>query len=159
MGKLLVWICLFGAVIAGADTLEGTAPGGRYHVLRLLPGQHVREQLLEYVRVHQLKAAAVVTCVGSLRGVELRLAGRPDVLKVEGPLEVVSLVGTLGSGGAHLHMSVADSSGMTRGGHLMGADPVYTTMEIVLVELDGLEFRREVDERTGFPELRVVPKT
>jgi uncharacterized protein len=149
---------LFGILLAVATTIPAGSSPGRYHVLRLVPGQQLRAELIEYVAVHDLKAVSVVTAVGSLQKAELRLAGRTDALKVDGPLEVVSLVGTLGSGGVHLHLSVADAKGIVRGGHLLGGDPVYTTMELVIVELTDLEFKREVDAKTGFSELRVLPR-
>jgi uncharacterized protein len=152
MRKLFALLWLLGLALPA-----GSSPG-RFHVMRLSPGQELRAELLEYAVVHNLHAASIVTGVGSLQRAELRLAGRKDILKVEGPLEVVSLVGTLGSGGAHLHLSVADAKGDVRGGHLMGGDPVYTTMEIVLVELTELDFQRQADPKTGFPELQVVPR-
>lgn len=153
---MLKKLCGF-LLVLGLAVPAGSSPG-RFHVLRLAAGQQLRAELIEYAAVHNLRAVSVVTAVGSLQKAELRLAGRADTLKVEGPLELVSLVGTLGSGGVHLHLSVADAKGAVRGGHLMGGDPVSTTMEVVLVELTELEFKREVDAKTGFSELRVVPR-
>lgn len=133
----------------------GTATGSRAIAIRLMPGQDLKTELVKLARERHLKAAAVVTCVGSLNAASLRLAGRPDVLKLEGPLEMVSLVGTFSEHGAHLHLSVASSDGTARGGHLMDGCPVYTTAEIVVIELEGLEFTRLEDPKTGFQELRI----
>lgn len=134
---------------------EEAATGSRPIALRLLPGQDLKTELTRLARERHLKAAAVVTCVGSLTGATLRLAGRPNTLELEGPLEIVSLVGTLSEAGVHLHLSVADREGVTRGGHLMEGSPVYTTAEIVVLELEGLEFTRQEDPATRFQELRI----
>lgn len=136
----------------------GEPSAGRFHAFRLGPGEDLRERLIGYVKDHDLRAVAVVTTVGSLQRVRLRLAGRSDVLALEGPLEIVSLVGTLSPDGVHLHLSVADGEGHVKGGHLVEHAPVYTTAEIVLVELTELEFSRELEPRTGFPELMIRSK-
>jgi predicted DNA-binding protein with PD1-like motif len=70
-------------------------------------------------------------------------------------LKIVSLVGTLGQDGVHLHISIADSTGKTTGGHLVDGCLVYTTAEIVIGDAQGLTFSREQDEQTGYKELRI----
>jgi uncharacterized protein len=70
----------------------------------------------------------------------------------------VSLVGTLTQDGAHLHVSLADRSGVTLGGHLLDGSAVYTTAEIVLAELPALAFAREHDPESGYDELVVRPR-
>jgi len=129
-----------------------------YHVMRLHPNQDLRQTLIDFVKSHHIKAASIVTCVGSLKQAHLRMAGRPDVLTVEGPVEIVSLVGTLGESGVHLHASLANNQGPVVGGHLVEGAPVYTTAEIVLAELPGLEFQREPDPATGSNELIIKEK-
>lgn len=46
----------------------------RVHTVRFLPGQELKSGIEEYVKSHQLKAAFILTCVGSLKGVTLRYA-------------------------------------------------------------------------------------
>jgi peptidoglycan/xylan/chitin deacetylase (PgdA/CDA1 family) len=77
------------------------------------------------------------------------------MLEVETSSEILALVGTLGAGGAHLHMTLGDADGAVVGGHLVAAE-VHTTAEIVLVALDDLTFARPMDSSTGFKELAVV---
>ena len=128
------------------------------HALRLHPGDDLREQLLAYAATHRLEAGAVLTCVGSLTDVVLRLANQEGATTYRGHFEIVSLVGTLSaSGGAHLHLSVADSTGRTLGGHLLAGCRIYTTAEVVLVALPGLRFEREIDPTYGYQELVVKP--
>ena len=131
----------------------------RAHALRLRCGDDLRDTLLAYVAQQHLGAGAVLTCVGSLTVATLRLANQEGPTEYRGHFEIVSLVGTLSAtGGSHLHLSVADSTGRTLGGHLLAGCRVYTTAEIVLVALPELEFTRETDPAFGYKELVVKPK-
>jgi predicted DNA-binding protein with PD1-like motif len=128
------------------------------HALRLRPGDDLREALLTYVAQYGLEAGAVLTCVGSLTTVALRLANQKGATLYHGHFEIVSLVGTLSAaGGSHLHLAVADSTGRTLGGHLLAGCRVYTTAEIVLAALPALKFTRETDPTFGYKELVVKP--
>ncbi|SMB96525.1 protein of unknown function DUF296 [Hymenobacter roseosalivarius DSM 11622] len=129
----------------------------RTYVLRLTPGQDVRQQLLASVQAHQIQAATMVTGVGSLTTVRLRLANQAEATEYKGHFEVVSLVGTLSVNGSHLHLAVADSTGRTIGGHLVDGNLVYTTMELVIGVLEKLDFRREPDPVSTYQELVVYP--
>lgn len=127
----------------------------RTHALRLHPGEDLRLALEEARRARALGAACVVTCVGSLARAELRMAGGDEVRTLDGPLEIVSLVGTLSPDGPHLHGSFADATGRVHGGHVLAGCTVLTTAEVVLGELEGLTFARELDPATGWRELVV----
>jgi len=74
-----------------------------------------------------------------------------------GAHEIVSLVGTMGADGMHLHASLADAQGRVFGGHLLSG-LVHTTVELVVAELRDVDFRRRLDARTGFRELHVEPR-
>ncbi|GAB2969750.1 DNA-binding protein [Hymenobacter coalescens] len=125
--------------------------------LRLQPGQDLRQQLTALVQRQHLRAGAVLTCVGSLTQVTLRLANQEGPTVYRGHFEIVSLVGTLAESGSHLHLAVADSTGRTIGGHLLDGNLVYTTAELVLGVLDDVEFRREPDPTFGYRELTIYP--
>lgn len=127
----------------------------RVHVVRLRPGDDLRGALQAFAKARQLRAAFVITCVGSLREARLRLANHGDGTAVAGPLEIVSLVGTLSADGCHLHASVSNGEGRTSGGHLLEGCPVYTTAEVVIGEAEALRFERRTDSATSFPELEV----
>ena len=131
--------------------------------LRLHPGEDLVKSLLAYVEQQNIKAASILTCVGSLTQARLRLAGTTSVetaeyLNVKEKVEIVSLVGTLSSlGGSHLHISLSDEKGKVVGGHLMPDDAiVHTTVELVIGSCDDLSFTREFDEKTGFDELEIL---
>ncbi|MBG8552891.1 DNA-binding protein [Hymenobacter sp. BT594] len=131
----------------------------RTYALRLRPGDDLRRELQRFVEQHQLRAAAVLTCVGSLTEVSLRLANQSGASAYHGHFEIVSLVGTLALSGSHLHLAVADSTGRMLGGHLLEGNRVYTTAELVIGELPKLEFRRETDPVSTYQELTIYPAT
>jgi len=123
------------------------------HCLRLLPGQDVLEELLNFCGRHSISAAIILTCVGSTGQTTLRPAGVPSPKIFQGKFEIVSLTGTLGCSGHHLHMSISDEECRTFGGHVLKGCLVRTTAEIALGVLPQLRFTRPVDERTGYDEL------
>lgn len=129
------------------------------YALRLRPGDDLRQQLTAFAQQNHIAAGTMITCVGSLTVVTLRLANQEGPTVYKGHFEIVSLVGTLSANGSHLHMAVSDSTGRTIGGHLLDGCRVYTTAEIVLGELPQLEFRRETDATFGYQELVVRPAT
>lgn len=127
----------------------------RVLALRLRPGQDLRKQLEMFIKEKRIRAGFVITTVGSLRQASVRLADQPSATNFSGKFEIVSLVGTLGQDGVHLHISISDSDGKTIGGHLVEGCLIYTTAEIVIGDAEGLTFSREKDAETGYPELRI----
>ena len=147
------------------------------HAFRLEPNDSLKESLctiaqLVFARLpeDQCSSLFMMTAVGSLEDVTLRLANaskKPmdgdeeadqtsenDIKRWSGPrFEIVSLVGTFSrDGSCHLHLSISDAEGNTFGGHLM-AGVVFTTCEVVMGSIDGVNFAREIDFRTGYKEL------
>lgn len=161
--RVMAW--LGGVLTMGAArTLASAAPGPPVastsqglvaHALRLRPGEDLRAALYGYAKQHGLQAAAVASCAGSLTRATIRFANQPVGSSIAGPLEIVSLSGTLEATGGHLHIAVSDGTGRTVGGHLMEGSAIYTTAEVVLVELPALVFRRERDPQTTFDELAI----
>ena len=102
-----------------------------------------------------MRAGFILTAVGSMQNATIRLADQKEPTTFAGKFEIVSLVGTMGQDGIHLHISIADSDGKTIGGHLVDGCLIYTTAEIVIGEAQGLTFSREQNEQTGFKELKI----
>lgn len=113
----------------------------------------------DFVTQNNIRAGFIVTCVAGLKYATLRMAdalpSQQDIRRFEGPLEVVSLVGTVSIHGLHLHMAVSDKEGKTFGGHLKPDSPVHLTAEVVIGEDAASVYTRELDENTGFTELVV----
>ena len=123
--------------------------------LRLGPGADLKAELLALAAREGVRAGWVLTCVGSLSPVRLRLAGGTEHATWQGPFEIVALTGTLSPDGGHLHLAVAHQQGRTVGGHLVEGCTVRTTAEVVLADDDRLVFAREHDPATGYDELVV----
>jgi uncharacterized protein len=125
--------------------------------LRLAPGSDLRRALDEYLKVSELHSAFVVSGIGSLVRANLRFAGEAGEALVSGPLELLSLAGTLTESGSHLHLSVSNSSGGVIGGHACFGCEIRTTAEILLAGLADWRMAREHDEATGYRELVIRP--
>lgn len=115
--------------------------------------------LTSWMNDNGIEAAAVVSAVGSLSRAHLRRAGRTSGTATNEDLEVLSLSGTLGMGGMHIHLGVADGEGRVTGGHLLDGCLVRTTLELVIMELTGVRLIRTLDPGTGHSELdpAIVP--
>jgi hypothetical protein len=127
--------------------------------LRLSPGDDLRAALDAALGASGAQAAFVVSGIGSLREARLRYAGRDTPRHVVGDFEILTLAGTLGSGGSHLHASLADADGRVFGGHVAPGCIVRTTAEILLALLDDVRFERAPDAATGYAELAIRPRT
>lgn len=123
------------------------------YVLRLKPHADLKRSLAEFAQANNIRAGAIVTCVGSLEQYNIRFANQSNGTQASGHFEVLSLSGTFSNAAMHLHLSIADSLGRTVGGHLLDGNLVYTTMELVVADLTDLEFDREIDGTYGYPEL------
>jgi predicted DNA-binding protein with PD1-like motif len=127
-------------------------------VERLKPGEELQSALKRIAFEHKVKAAVIVSAVGSLTTANLRMAGANDTTTIQGPLEIVSITGTLSDTTMHVHMAVSDSTGKTTGGHLVAGSKVNTTVELVLLDLsDEWSFDRKIDEQTTYLELDPQP--
>jgi predicted DNA-binding protein with PD1-like motif len=127
--------------------------------LRLQPGDDLRQAPETWMGEQQEQAGCVISAVGSLSVAQLRLAGAAEATTIHGELEILSLSGTLSADGAHLHIAIADNSGAVLGGHLCAGSLVRTTAELVLGLLQEWRFWRELEPATGYPELRISPRS
>lgn len=153
--KQILFALILLTLFPACATLSKKTPAMTVYALRLHPGQDLKRELEAFAKSQHLRAAFIVTCVGSLRKVALRPANQQEPLFREQKFEIVSLVGTLSPDGAHLHISLSDSTGATIGGHLLEGNEVYTTAEIVIGEAAQLQFHREVDPETTYKELTI----
>ena len=129
---------------------------------RLREGQDLKQTIEKLIKSMNVSAATVISAVGSLNAATLRMAGArantQDIRSLNGPFEIVSLVGNLGQGRTHLHISISDKEGNVIGGHVKEGCEVHTTVELVLAVEDNLIFGEEDDPKTGFGELSIQSK-
>ncbi len=132
--------------------------GGRFYAMRLKPGEDVLDTLQAFVAANDMKAAAIVTVVGSLTHAMIRYAAQPVGALREGLFEIVSMIGTVEATGNHVHISCSDETGAMFGGHMLSGCLTRTTCEIVLVELTDFAFSREHCPISTWDELVVSPR-
>lgn len=135
----------------------------KLHSLRLKPGQDLRFEIEKFAHDNDVQAGFVISCVGALSHANLRMPGgtptKRDYKELDGPFEIISLVGTVSTGGCHLHIGIADEEGKALGGHVTDNCIISRTAEIVIGEDETLVYTRKIDRQTGFPELVVRPRT
>jgi hypothetical protein len=125
--------------------------------LRLRPGDDLRPILEDWLGRQKEAAGCVLSGIGSLSVARLRLAGHQESTTLRGDLEILTLAGTISSDGAHLHITVADSTGAVTGGHLCAGSLVRTTAELLVALLPEWQFSRPIDPATGYGELMIRP--
>jgi predicted DNA-binding protein with PD1-like motif len=125
------------------------------YAFRLRRAQDLRKEIDNFVKDKNIQAGVILTCVGNLEKVIIRMADENVVKTFVGTFEIVSLVGTVECGNSHIHISISDKNGHVFGGHLKMGSRVGVTSEIVIGELEGTIFKREIDNETGFEELVV----
>ncbi|HNO93256.1 MAG TPA: DNA-binding protein [Anaerolineales bacterium] len=129
------------------------------HTFRLKPQQDLFDSIEEFVKQNNIEAGCIISSVGSLTHATLRLANREHYNEYEGHFEIVSMTGTVSIHGSHVHVAISDGDGVTIGAHLVSGCKVYTTAEIVLLELDDVVYKRELFENdSGYEELVVYKK-
>lgn len=131
----------------------------KLYTIRLQPGQDLRLELQEFARQKNIQAGFIITCVGALKCMNLRMSGatkeNQSFKKFDEDFEIVSLVGTITSEDCHLHISGSNRNGIVIGGHLKPETIVGVTAEIVVGEDDNSTYSRILDDNTGFEELVV----
>ena len=151
-------------------------------ILRLPPNTNLLSELKAHYQILQSRSRLspdirkpitggyIITAVGSLYGVTIRLANASnsslskknnDVLKFPAStkFELLSFVGTFDvNGDSHIHLSLGDETGNVKGGHYISG-MTNTTVEIVMgvVTKEGCTLERTWDEDTGYKELAVFP--
>lgn len=136
---------------------------GRRFIIKVKPGEKIREQLIAFAREVEVRNAVIISAVGSVvnihyRGIKTgaKLPITPPRMhqhQATGPFELLGLEGNLictetGEIDSHLHIMLAKSSGEVIGGHLFEAE-VFASCELVLTEMlvEGIE--RHVSKSGG----------
>ena len=131
----------------------------KLYTLRLHPKQDLRQELQKFAALNNIQAGFILTCVGALVRMNVRMAGAtPDtqvVKELDEEFEIVSLVGTLTTDDCHLHVAGSNTEGVVIGGHLKNGSLVGVTAEIVIGEDENVVYQRVMDNETGFEELEV----
>ncbi|HVF26270.1 MAG TPA: PPC domain-containing DNA-binding protein [Anaerolineales bacterium] len=125
------------------------------YTFRLKSVQDLFDSIESVVREKQIEAGCVLSGIGSLTHLTVRLADHDIPTEYDGHFEIVSLAGLVSIHGSHLHISVSDGEGRTIGGHLVSGCKIYTTAEIVLAKFSDVIYKREFAQDSGYDELAV----
>lgn len=150
------------------ESVTGTA--GRIFSARLKPGTDLIGGLKEFTLSNNILAGAVVTAFGSLSTAEVTWTegSKPDPdrknerLELTGPLAFLASQGKLGIGEngeayVHLHGILSDPDGKTWGGHFHeGNNPVFSTFELVIMEIRGVRHTKVWDDESEVALLKAV---
>ena len=128
------------------------------HAFRIKRGQDLLLEIKKYVADHGIVAGTVVSGVGCVLSARVRDASGVKLRDIPEHMEIISLMGTVSCNRTHLHIAFSKEDLSTIGGHLVEGCIINTTAEIVLLELDGVEFQSEFDSETGYNELVVLNK-
>ena len=123
-----------------------------YYCFRLKENQDLKKEIEDFAIKNNI-SGVVLTSVGCLKELTIRLADGKTILSRKGQFEIVSITGTLTKDGVHIHISVSDENGNTIGGHLKNGCIINTAAEVCILEFDNLNLRREYDNSTGYDEL------
>jgi predicted DNA-binding protein with PD1-like motif len=122
---------------------------------RLIPGQDLRFEIERFAKECEVKAGCVISLVGNLTNVCLRMADGKTVKEWTGSYEIVSATGTISPEESHIHIAVSDQEGNVVGGHLKMGSIVGVTVELVLLAFEDVIYAREYEASTGY-EMLVV---
>ncbi len=122
---------------------------------RFHPNEDIMTTINKSLAPYQLTAVSVASAVGSVRYCYLRLANDSYLTKIDGPLQITSLSGTIDyKMQPHIHIQLANGRGESFGGHLPslqersyqpGDCPIFTTLEIVFLSHEELIYQRKID--------------
>ena len=128
------------------------------YAIRLVRGDDLKASIEKICKENDFDTAIVLSGVGCLSKVHIRLAKAVSELSVEEDFEIVSLNGTVSKGQGHIHIALSDEIGNAIGGHLMEGCIVNTTCELVLGVLEDYTSVREYDDNTGYDEIKFLRK-
>ena len=143
---------------------------GKVVVMRLAPGCDLKKSLEEIARSEKIQSGVILSGAGSLSQVTLRNVRLfPDEFPImdrnriftpkKEPLELLSLSGNISREEekiqVHCHITISSGleDGRAYGGHLIEGCVVFSTCEVILAEVTGLEMKRNIDPDTRVLEL------
>ena len=129
------------------------------NAFRLTRGIFLKKGIISYCKKKNIEAGVILSAVGCIKHLHIRLAEAKEYIDKEENYEIVSITGTVSKEDVHIHLSVSDNTGKTIGGHLKDGTIVDTTCEVVIYELKDLIFSRKLDNLTGYDELVIEKKS
>ena len=129
------------------------------YAFRLHRGADLLQSIRTFSTEQHIQAGFIGACVGCVSTAKIRDAGGINIRRLDEPMEIVSLTGTVSEERCHLHISFSRKDLSTVGGHLVEGCLINTTAEIVLCELPEITFHPVFDPQTGYDELEITNGT
>jgi len=123
------------------------------YAVRLRRGADLLKSIEELCTKNAIKAGVVLSGVGCVSRGRVRDAGGVNIVDIDEPMEIVSLMGTVSDKRCHLHVSFSKEDLSVVGGHLVTGCIINTTCELIIGELENFVYEVEFDEETGYDEL------
>lgn len=138
---------------------------GRVHVIQMVRGDFLLESIEEYIRLNNLKNSVIMAGLGTIETCHIHSVSTIS-FPVENsftdfpaqPLGVSSVNGFIANSQPHVHMTFSDFRDgriNTYTGHLEHKCKVLCRMEIMLLEVEGINLKRCMDEN-GIEILRPI---
>jgi predicted DNA-binding protein with PD1-like motif len=122
-------------------------------LITLSRGEYVLESLRDYFRSKQLSTGVISSGIGSLDQANLHTivgTGLPPeerYYKLEGPIEVTGLQGTVAGGEPHLHVVCRhETTGIVYVGHIENKTRVCYRIELSLLAFEGVHTEWKVHQ-------------
>ena len=128
------------------------------YAIRLRRGDDLLKSIEELCRKEAIKAGVILSGVGCVTKGRVRDASGVNIVNIDEPMEIVSLMGTVSEKRCHLHVSFAKEDLSVVGGHLVEGCIINTTCELVIGVLEEYVYDVEFDKETGYDELNIVKK-
>ena len=137
---------------------------GRVIAARLLPGTDLIEGIEKVCEKYGVKYGLIGCSIGSLRKAAFMYlvpmpetkvgAGYTPPFELPGPIEFLGGMGVIcesekGEKMIHFHGVVSDRLDRVYGGHFVkGKNPILVTMDLMIIEVEGIKMLRKYDEET-----------
>jgi predicted DNA-binding protein with PD1-like motif len=137
---------------------------GRVIAARILPDQDVLESIERICLHHNVRCGQLTTTIGSLQRVALHYVSRlkpipgegyNTQLVMEGPFSLLSGQGLVSPGDTadrlniHYHAVISGAEDVIYGGHIEPGTITLTTLDLFIIEVEGVDITRARDPQTG----------
>lgn len=137
---------------------------GRVLAARIHPDQDVLEAIERVCLEHGILRGQITTSIGSFKRVHLHYIARmrrdPDLgynefLTLHGPHSLLTGQGLVSPGNTpdrlniHYHAVISGKDDVIYGGHIEAGTVTLTTLDLFVVEVNGIEIERGIDPGTG----------
>jgi predicted DNA-binding protein with PD1-like motif len=147
------------SIFEGGKDMQ-SAKEGNHIIIKLDDGEDLFKAMTEAINKHEIESGLILSGIGMLGDFEIGFYNGNEYIKERfaDPMELLSMHGSIAKeegSRIHIHVGLANNEHKVFGGHLFSAK-VCMLNEIVLLKLDEITLKRELNEKSGLLELRVI---